>query len=161
MTKCRLVAVRKGHSASRHSPPVINHSPVCQQSARQLIHYALGDEAISPSHQPTRNHSIMTRSLPFSPTANRVEPGPTTDLRRWSRVHLYRSPRSSLPETALATEMCSTSSSCTSSSTVGLSEKEREWSSCSHSSCCGYSPFQRNVTGSLSSATVVAQTSLH
>ncbi len=108
---------------------------------------------------------------PTLPHGDRVEPDPTTDfalmgphtllLRRWSRTHLYRSSRSSLSDTALATEICSTSSCCSCSSTVGLSEKERELSTHSHSSCCGYSSFQRNVTGFLSSATVAAQTSHH
>ena len=64
------------------------------------------------------------------------------------RAHLHRGPRSSLSETALATEIYSTSSSSSSSSsTVGLSDKEREWSARSHSGYCSYSPSQRNVTG--------------
>ena len=62
------------------------------------------------------------------------------------------------------TEICSTSSSSSSSSSssaVGPSEKEREWSAYSHLGCCGYSPFQINVTGYNFSATVAAQTSHH
>ena len=40
---------------------------------------------------------------------------------------------------------------------VGLSEQEREWSTCSHSSYYGYSPVQRNVTSSPPSPTVTLQ----
>ena len=63
---------------------------------------------------------------PYPPSALVVSPS------------FYCSPRSSLSETALATAICSASSSCSSSSTVGLSNKEREWSA----SYRGYSPFQ-------------------
>ena len=70
-------------------------------------------------------------------------------LRQWSRTHLYRSPRSSLSESALAPEICSRGGSCSSSFPIGLSDKEREWSACSHSGYCGHSPFRRNVMGSL------------
>ena len=64
-----------------------------------------------------------------------------------------------MSETAL--DICSTSSSCSSScgSTVGLSKKGREWSARSYSSYCGYSPFQRNLRGPLSSATTSARRS--
>jgi hypothetical protein len=44
---------------------------------------------------------------------------------------------------------------------VGLSEKEREWSIRLHSSYYGYSPVQRNVTGSPAPVTVTAQTRRH
>jgi hypothetical protein len=44
---------------------------------------------------------------------------------------------------------------------VGLSEKEREWSTRSHSSYYGRSPVQKNVTSSPASAAVTTQTSRH
>ena len=44
---------------------------------------------------------------------------------------------------------------------VGLSEKEREWSTRSHSSYYGYSPVQRKVMGSPVPATVTAKGSHH
>ena len=77
---CRLVAVCKRHLPSKHSPFVITRTSACQQSARQSIHYALGDEAVPPSHQPTGNHSITTRSLPLFPTMNESNPVPPPTL---------------------------------------------------------------------------------
>ena len=49
--------------------PSRHHSPPFASNRLQLIHYALGDGAMSPSHQPTGNYSIMTQSLPLLPTA--------------------------------------------------------------------------------------------
>jgi len=60
--------------------PSRHHShPQFASNRLQLTHYALGAEAISPSHQPTGNHSIMTRSLPLFPTAieSNLIPPPT------------------------------------------------------------------------------------
>jgi hypothetical protein len=44
---------------------------------------------------------------------------------------------------------------------VGLSEKEREWATRSHSNCYDHPPVQKNVTGSPAPATVTTQTSHH
>ena len=76
LSKCRLVAVRKRYSTSRQSPPIITHTPI-STIRLQLIHYALGDDAMSP--QPTGNHSITTRSLPLFLTAieSNLVPPPT------------------------------------------------------------------------------------
>ena len=44
---------------------------------------------------------------------------------------------------------------------VGMGEKEREWSTHSHSSYYGYSPIQRRIMGSPAWATVTAKSSNH
>ena len=170
LANCRLVVVRKRHSASIHSPPVITHTPVCQQSARQFDALRTRRRGHSPQsstyRKPLDNDSIS----PTLPHCDQVEPGPTSDFARWD---LYPSSARDLAliftfllvlpcRRRLATEICSTSSiSSSCSPTVGPSEKEREWSACLHWGYCGNSPSQRNVTGCLSSATIAAQTNHH
>ncbi len=159
--------------------PTAHPSPVASVSASQTARYARcahDDKGLFLAHHPTRIY-LITASLAHSysrPTMimSTLSPPPTFPATFWDLVPFLCAGGLALIFTTLLVLLVEDDSSDSKvlgeqrshlasyqRRFVGLSEKEREWSTRPHSSYYSHFPIQRNVTGSPASTTGTAKTS--
>jgi len=159
---------------------IVDHalSPVASVSARQSARYAAAHSTTSPDKPilPVTSLQESTYALLLSPMMikSNLSPPPTFPATFWDLVPFLCAGGLALIFTALLVLLVEDDPNDSKGvgeqqsqlathqrRFVGLSEKEREWSTRLHSSYYGYSPVQKNVTGSPASATVAPKTIHH